>query len=96
MRGRLGGFAALGFALGLATGAILWGSQMRRHKRDLFNPSRVRRLAALGYLGGGGDVASALLLRDYVRWEQSPALRKRGENLLSRVERGVQGQGRAR
>jgi hypothetical protein len=82
---RLPGFAAIGFALGLAAGAILWETQMRRSRRDLFSSNPVRRLAALGYLGGG-DRASSRLLRDYVRWERTGALRRRGEDLLRRIE----------
>ncbi len=92
MMGRVGRYAALGFAVGVATGAILWGTQMKRFRRDLFSRNRVKRLAALGYLRGSEKSASARVLRDYVRWEQNPALRRRGQRLLTRLERGIRRQ----
>jgi hypothetical protein len=86
---RVGGYAAVGFAVGVAAGVLVWSSQMRRFRQDLFNPSPMRRLAALGYLRGSDASASARVLRDYVRWERSPSLRKRGERLLRRLERNI-------
>jgi hypothetical protein len=82
-RGRLTG---IGFLGGLAAGLVVWGVQVERSRRDLFNRSPVRRLAALGHLGGRPGAETARLLKDYVRWEARPALRKRGQHLLRRME----------
>lgn len=79
-------FVAAGFAGGLVAGLIAWSLHIQRSRRDLFSASRVRRLAALGYLGGHASVETAKLLSDYVRWEQTPGLRRRGERLLKRME----------
>ncbi len=75
-----------GFCGGVAVGLVMWGMQMERSRRDLFSRSPVRRLAALGFLGGRPGVETARLLADYVQWEARPALRKRGQHLLRRVE----------
>jgi hypothetical protein len=79
----LAGAAFLG---GLAAGLIVWGVQVQRSRRDLFHRSPIRRLAALGFLGGQPGVETARLLEDYVKWEARPALRKRGRRLLRRME----------
>jgi len=78
--------ASIAFALGVAAGALMWGSQVRYSKRDLFSRSPVRRLAALGYVGALPSVENAGLLRDYVAWESRPALRRRADVLLRRME----------
>lgn len=83
MRGRLAG---IGFVGGFAAGLVLWAAQLQRSRRDLFSRSPVRRLAALGYLGGHPGVETARLLKDYVKWEARPVLRQRGQQLLRRVE----------
>ncbi|MEP6622084.1 MAG: hypothetical protein ABJE47_22370 [bacterium] len=75
----------IGFLGGFAAGLAIWGTQVQRSKRDLFSRSPVRRLAALGYLGGKPGVETSRLLADYVRWETRPALRKRGQRLLRRM-----------
>jgi hypothetical protein len=78
--------AGIGFLGGFAAGLVLWAAQVQRSRRDLFSRSAVRRLAALGYLGGQPGVETAQLLTDYVKWEARPALRKRGQHLLRRME----------
>ena len=78
--------AGYGFLGGLAMGLVIWSTAMQRSRRDLFSRSPVRRLAALGYLGGRPGVETARLLADYVRWEARPALRKRGQHLLRRMQ----------
>ena len=78
--------ASLGFVGGMAAGLIVWGTQMQRSRRDLFSRSPLRRFAALGFLGGQPGVETARLLEDYVRWEARPALRKRGQLLLRRMQ----------
>ena len=82
-RVRVVGFGFLG---GFAAGLVLWGAQVQRSRRDLFNRSAVRRLAALGYLRAYPGVETARLLQDYVKWEPRPALRKRGQLMLRRME----------
>ena len=74
------------FVGGLVVGALLWDSQLRRCRRDLFGPSRVGRLAALGHLSGQPGVETARLLLEYVRWESEPMLRRRAERLLDRMQ----------
>lgn len=77
---------AAGFIGGIVAGLVLWSLQMRRSRRDLFSRSPVRRLAALGYLEGHPGLETVQLLTEYVRWEQKPLLRKRGQHLLKRLE----------
>ncbi len=75
----------VGFLGGVLSGLVLWSAQLHRSRRDLFSKSPVRRLAALGYLGGHQDSETARLLADYVRWEARPVLRRRGERILRRL-----------
>ena len=77
---------AAGFFGGVVAGLVAWSFQIERSRRDLFSASRVRRLAALGYLGGQPSVETARLLSDYAQWEKTPALRRRAERLLKRME----------
>lgn len=84
--GRAVGVWTAAFAGGLALGLLGWSRQMQRCRRDLFSASPVRRLAALGWLGGRPSVESARLLHDYLRWERRPVLRRRGEAVLRRME----------
>jgi len=73
------------FLGGLVLGAVVWSSQIRRSRRGLFSKSPVRRLAALGYLGGRPGVETARILTDYVGWERHPLLRRRAEFVLRRM-----------
>jgi hypothetical protein len=73
------------FLGGLVLGAVVWSSQIRRSRRDLFSKSPVRRLAALGYLGGQPGIDTVRILTDYVGWEQHPLLRRRAELVLRRM-----------
>ena len=82
--------AALGFMGGLAIGVVLWSTQQERHRRDLFSRHPIRRLAALGYLSGQPSAATARLLHDYVRWEARPVLRRRGKQVLRRMEASLE------
>ena len=75
-----------GFLGGLIIGLLVWSTQIRRCRRDLFSKSPVRRLAALGYIGGRPSVDAARLLTEYVRWERRPLLRRRAERLLRRMQ----------
>jgi hypothetical protein len=75
-----------GFLGGLIIGLLVWSTQIRRSRRDLFSRNPVRRLAALGYIGGHPGVDAARLLTEYVSWERQPTLRRRAERLLRRMQ----------
>lgn len=75
----------VGFLGGVLLGALAWSVQIRRSRRELFNKSPFRRLAALGYLSGKPSVEAARILADYVGWERHPGLRRRGQVLLRRM-----------
>jgi hypothetical protein len=81
-----GRLAALGFLGGLAIGVVVWSRHQGRHRQDLFSRHPLRRLAALGYLSGQPSATTAHLLRDYIRWEARPVLRRRGRQVLRHVE----------
>lgn len=81
------GLALLGTAAAAGIGALLARDQMQRHKRELFSPHPLRRLAALGYIRGRADINNVLLLRDFLAWEERPLLRKRAASILESMER---------
>lgn len=85
MNGRKATYVTAAFLGGLLLGMAGWSAAMRRSRRDLFSRSRVRRLAALGYLNGRPGVDTARLLGEYVTWETQPVLRRRGERMLRRM-----------
>jgi hypothetical protein len=71
-----------------ALGALLVRDQISRHRRNLFSPHPLRRLAALGYLAGHeASVDAVRLLRDFIAWEPRPLLRRRAAQILERMER---------
>jgi hypothetical protein len=74
------------FVGGVVAGLLLWSVQIRRSRRDLFSPIPLKRLAALGYLGGESSPENVTLLTEYIRWETKPVLRKRAERLLRRMQ----------
>jgi hypothetical protein len=76
-----------GFVGGIVAGMLLWSVQIRRSRRDLFSANAMRRLAALGYLGGHPGLETAQILSEYVRWEPNATLRKRAERLLGRMQK---------
>ncbi len=78
-----------GFAGGVVVGLIVWSQQTHRDRYNLFSSSAWRRLAALGHIDGETSARNVVLLRDYVAWERSPALRRRGERLLRRMEQSL-------
>lgn len=75
-----------GFLGGLIIGLLAWSTQIQRCRRDLFSNRPLRRLAALGYLGGRPSVETARLLSEYVSWERQPVLRRRAERMLRRMK----------
>ena len=72
---------------GVACGLMTWSHLQRQYRRDLFSRFPLRRLAALSYLRGRPTVNTARLLREYVAWERSPILRRRGVNVMRRIEK---------
>lgn len=72
--------------IGLAAGWVVAQQRLAHHRRDLFSRHPLRRMAALQFLAGQGDVETVRLLRDYVAWEMQPMLRRRGEALLRRMQ----------
>jgi hypothetical protein len=77
---------ALGFLGGLAVGAAAWSRLLETSSRQLFSRSAARRYWAVSYLGARPSVDTARLLRDYVRWEPHPLLRRRARHVLAEVE----------
>ncbi len=82
---RAGKALAVGFLGGIALGVVIWSTQIRRSRRELFSKYPVRRLAALGYLNGRPSLDTARILTDYVGWERHPGLKRRGERILRRM-----------
>lgn len=78
--------AAIGFVGGLAVGATVWSRMLDRSRQGLFSAHPVRRFAAVSYLGGRPSVDTVRLLRDYIRWEPHPLLRRRARRVLRAVE----------
>ena len=74
-----------GFLSGLVLGAVVWSTQIRRSRRELFSRNPVRRLAALGYLGGQPGLETARILTDYIGWERDVTLKRRAQRLLRRM-----------
>ncbi len=78
------------FAGSLAAGSVAgWLLAQRRltvHRRDLFSPRPLRRLAALGFLAGQEGVETIRVLRDYLAWERRPMLRRRAVAIVRRME----------
>jgi len=52
----------------------------------LFSKSPIKRLAALGYLGGKPGLDTVRILADYVSWERHPSLRRRGQRILRHMK----------
>jgi hypothetical protein len=72
--------------LGVSAGWLAAQRRLRYHRRDLFSPRPLRRLAALGFLAGQNEVETVRLLRDYLAWERQPMLRRRAEAIVRRME----------
>ena len=73
-------------ALGFLAGAVLAQRSMGKWRSALFSARPLRRLAALGYLSGHPGVEAVQVLRDYLAWEVHPALRRRAESIVRRME----------
>ena len=86
MKTRTKRWIAAGFVGGVVAGLVLWSLTMKRSRRDLFSRNPVKRLAAMGYLGGQATLENVQLLADYLRWEPNPMLQKRASRLLNRMK----------
>lgn len=84
--GRARRWAVAAFVGGVVGGLVLWSFQMKRSRRDLFSKSPLKRLAAMGYLGGQASPENVQLLSDYCRWEPNSMLQKRASRLLKRMK----------
>lgn len=70
-----------------AVAALIVRDQISRHRRDLFSPSAVRRLAALQYMSREETtVDNITLLRDFIAWEPKSMLRNRARAIVRRME----------
>lgn len=79
--------AALSAAAAGAAMTFLVRDQLSRHRRDLFSPYALRRLAALGGMARqGATVDNINLLKDYIAWEPRGLLRDRARAVLDRME----------
>ena len=86
------GFAVLAAAAAGAVAALVIRDQIRRHSRDLFSPSFLRRLAALGYMAKAeASVDHINLLKDFVAWEPRRTLRRRAQAIIGRMEEDAMG-----
>lgn len=83
---KIAGAALIGAAVAVGVGVFLARDQMQRHRRELFSPHPLRRLAALGYLKSNPAVDDVPLLRDYLAWEERPLLQKRALAILTGLE----------
>lgn len=72
--------------------ALVVRDQMSRHRRNLFSPQPLRRLAALGYMSReDATVDNITLLRDFIAWEPRKLLRNRARGIVERMERQARG-----
>ena len=86
------GIAVLAAAVTGAVAAWVIRDQMKRHSRDLFNPSFLRRLAALGFMAKAEATVDHInLMKDFVAWEPREALRRRAQTIVERMERDAMG-----
>ena len=84
---KVAGVTALALGAAGAVAAFLVRDQMSRHRRDLFNPRALRRLAALSFMAGEHiSVDNINLLRDFVVWERRPLLRSWAKAIVARME----------
>ena len=86
------GMAVLAAAAAGAVAAWVIRDQIQRHSRDLFSPSFLRRLAALGYMAKADATVDHInLMKDFVAWESREALRRRAQAIVERMERDAMG-----
>jgi hypothetical protein len=80
------GLTVLAAAAVGAIAAVVIRDQIIRHKRDLFSPRTLRRLAALGHISREpASVDLIRLLLDFISWEPRPMLRDRAQLIVDRM-----------
>ncbi len=81
------GITILAAAAAGALAALIVRDQISRHRRNLFSPHALRRLAALGHMNREpASVDNIRLLRDFIAWEPRKLLRDRARTIMSRME----------
>ena len=84
---RAAGLTVLAAAAAGAIAALFVRDQIVRHRRNLFSPRALQRLAALGHMGREpASVDNIRLLRDFIAWEPRRMLRDRARVIVSRME----------
>jgi hypothetical protein len=75
---------------------VLVRDQISRHRRNLFNPRSLRRMAALEHIARqDASIGDINLLRDYISWEPRKMLRNRARAIVARMEEEAAEQPRA-
>ncbi len=87
-RGKTAG-VAVAVAAGVVAGWLLSRRFDHRHRNGLFSTRVYRRRAALGWLARERNPGRLPLLRDYLAWEQVPALRARAWKLVGALRTGA-------
>lgn len=83
---RVAGLTVLAAAAAGALAALFVRDQMTRHRRNLFSPNALRRLAALGHMSREeASVDNIRLLRDFIAWEPRRLLRERARGIVGRM-----------
>ena len=86
-RVRMAGLTVAAAAVAGALTAVIVRDQNTRHRRDLFSPRVLRRLAAMAYMGREpATVDNIRLLRDFIAWEPRKLLRRRARAIVARME----------
>ena len=78
-------YVLAGFAGGVVVGALAWRREQAMAHDQLFAASAMQRAATIGWVARAPSVENARLLRDYIRWERRPTLRRRAEHALARL-----------
>jgi len=88
---KITGIVVLAAATAGVAAAFLVREQISRHRRDLFSPYTLRRLAALGHVARQeASVDNINLLRDYLSWEPRAILRERARSVLQGMEEDLE------
>jgi hypothetical protein len=84
---RIAGVTLAAAAVAGVVAALIVRDQVSRHRRNLFSPHALRRLAALGHMARAeAAVDHITLLRDFLAWEPRRLLRNRARAILARME----------
>jgi hypothetical protein len=84
-----GAVLAAAAVFGVVAGWLLARQFDQLHRGDLFAPEPWRRRSALGWLTRERDPARLPLLRDYLAWEEVPALKARAWRLIGLLRAGA-------